>query len=207
MACTSWNCGSACAFGSGGCSCGSDCGGKCSSCASSNSFGWGSCTCGDNCSGGCSGSCSGSCTGSCTGGCNTTCTAACANNCDTTCSETCTGGCGSSCNIGCTDTSAVDLYNTLVAGLDKKILAADMNNINQMLVLEAARRSATITPVTFTQGVAMSSNDVKQLQSNVSVIDASLVANESADAKIKSMRATGQELINLTLTAYEQTLT
>ena len=196
MACTSWNCGSSCAFGSGGCGCGSDCGGKCSSCASNNSFGWGSCTCGDNCSGGCSGTCSGTCSGGCSGGCNTTCTATCANNCDTACKETCTGGCGQSCNTGCSSTSAIDLYTKLAAGLNKKIVASDMQNINALLISEAARRSKTITSVSFKEKTLALADSFNELQENIDNLNNNAKGPEPEARTGLINQTKGENLIN-----------
>ena len=170
--CTSWNkCTGANSNTS--CSCGNDCGGKCSSCSSSNSFGWGSCSCGSNCSGGCKG--------------------------------TCKGNCGSGCNTGCSSTTAVDLYTALSAGLNEKLLATDMKNINDLIKSEASRRSKTVTAVTFTAGNNVTATQVQQLQSNLSTIG--FATSQSMAQNVNTNRVAGQELVDKTMDAYETKIT
>ena len=160
--------------GSGG-GCPSDCSNSCMSCSGNNFTGWG----GDDGGGGCS--CGGDCSG--------------------TCKNTCKNTCSSACDVGCTSTSAVELYNKLVAGLNKKILAADMTNINQMIQLEAKRRSKSTTSQSFTPKDKATSAKIKALQSNLSTIG--FKTSKNAGQKIKSFKATGQELIDKALDAYE----
>lgn len=179
-------CGGGCSFsstvnggGSGGsnpCSgCTGDCTGNCSWCNSGNVNGWGS----DDGGGGCT--CGGNCSGS--------------------CNDTCEDTCSSACDVGCTSNEAVDLYNKLVAGLNKKILAADMTNINKMIQLEAQRRSTSTTSQSFSPRDKATSIKVKALQSNLSTIG--FATSKDAGQKIKSFNATGQELIDKALDAYE----
>ena len=88
------------------CSCGRDCAISCSSCAGRNPSGYSS-----GGGGGCS--CGGDCSGGCSGRCKST--------------------CKTYCDIGCKTEEAVDLYQKLKQGLNKKIKATDMNNINRMI--------------------------------------------------------------------------
>lgn len=175
------------------CSCGTNCGGKCSSCASNNNFGWGSCSCGDDCSGSCFAACRNNCTGSCSGSCTGSCT------------NGCKDDCGSGCNTGCESSAAIDLYNTLAAGLNEKIFTSDFVNINQMLLNEAARRSATITSVTFTSGNPITSADISQLQANTVTIGFPAEGDTSKGAPISS--TTHNNILESALNAYEDTIT
>lgn len=172
---------SGCSFGAAGGSCSNQCGGSCT--------GW----CGDGCldSGGDSGGgCSG-CTGSCSDG----------------CEGTCKDNCGRGCNTGCSTEEALSLYTTLAAGLNKKIYAADMNNINRMIEIEASsnRFNKNITSVNFSSKIKANSTQIKQLQANLKAIGQQTSAN--ADQKIKTWKTTGQELIDLVLDSADTKIT
>ena len=155
------------------CSCGSNCSNACSSCAGSGSTGGG----GDG--GGCS----------------------CGGNCSTGCTGTCKGSCSTACDTGCTSREAIDLYEKLKNGLNKKILAADLSNINAMIQSEAKRRNKTTTSQSFSVKDKATSTKIKALQSNLSTIG--FKTSKDAGQKIKSFKATGQELIDKALDAYE----
>ena len=160
-----------------GCSCGSDCAISCSSCAGRNPSGYSS---GDG-GGGCS--CGGDCSGGCSGKCKST--------------------CKTYCDTGCKTEEAVDLYKKLKQGLNKKIKATDMNNINRMIQLEAKRRGkeSSITLQTFREKEKANPDKIKKLQSNLKVIN--FEANKEANQKDKIYKNVGQELIDQSLRAYE----
>ena len=157
------------------CYCGSDCTG-CGDCRH-----WGnySCYCGEDCSG-----CSG-CTG-CSG-------------CSGTCKGACKDNCGRGCNTGCSSNEALNLYNTLVAGLNQKIYAADMKNINRMIEIEAGsnRNNVSITSVSFKAENKATSKQIKQLQSNLKKIGQTTSQDASQDVIIAEK--TGKELITKVL--------
>lgn len=119
--------------------CGSNCsgqsGGGCIMCGGG--IADGSCSCGHDCSG-CGGGCTGTSKPSGDDGGGGGCT--CGGNCTSGCDSTCSGECTASCGTGCYGEEATNLFNKLKAGLNKKILAEDMNNINKMIQLEANRR-------------------------------------------------------------------
>lgn len=171
------------------CFCGSDCTG-CGDCRH-----WGnySCGCGDDGCSGCGGACSSSCSG-CSGTCNNTCTGSCTGSCTGTCTGSCKDNCGRGCNTGCTSNEAVDLYNTLVAGLNQTIYAADMANINRMIEIEANsnRKNVSITSVSFTAGNNATSADIKQMQNNLSKIGQNTVSSANVGDNISL--TTGDEL-------------
>lgn len=164
----------------------------------------GSCT-GDGCLGWCGGGCLDSCEGDCDGcggcdgGCRDTCKGGCKDGCGTDCINGCKGDCGVGCNIGCTSDEALSLYQTLKAGLNKKIYAADMNNINRMIEIEASsnRFNKAITSQSFSQKRKAQSSWVKQLQANLVQINQS--PSGTAEIKERVWETTGQELIDLTL--------
>ena len=158
------------------CSCGADCAISCSSCAGRNPSGYSS-----GGGGGCS--CGGDCSGGCSGRCKST--------------------CKTYCDTGCKTEEAVDLYQKLKQGLNKKRKAADMNNINRMIQLEAKRRGkeSSITLQTFKAREKANPDKIKKLQSNLKVI--TFEANKDADQKDKIYKNVGQELIDQSLRAYE----
>lgn len=180
--CSSSNSGSGSGSGSGpACAnCTNDCQGSCSNCSSSNVNGWGS----DDGGGGCT------CGGNCSGG----------------CSSGCKDSCEDACDTGCTTTVAVDLYKKLVAGLNKRILAADITNINEMISLEAERRSKEVSSQTFNNKERAMSTKVQALQSNLAKIGDKYKTSEDASTKIRTFKAAGQELVNKALSAYEETI-
>lgn len=189
----------------GGCS-NFTCSGNCGTTASKSGDGCGSGNCsGDACLGWCGGGCLDSCKGDCDGcggcdgGCSNTCKGGCKDSCGTDCLEGCKGDCGVGCNIGCNSDEAISLYQTLKAGLNKKIYHSDMNNINRMIEIEASanRFNKPITSQTFSQKVKAQSNWVKQLQANLVAINQS--PQEKAEIKNHTWEATGQELIDLVL--------
>lgn len=158
------------------CSCGADCAISCSSCAGRNPSGYSS-----GGGGGCS--CGGDCSGGCSGRCKST--------------------CKTYCDTGCKTEEAVDLYQKLKQGLNKKIKATDMNNINRMIQLEAKRRGkeSSIALQTFKTREKANPDKIKKLQSNLKVI--TFEANKDADQKDKIYKNVGQELIDQSLRAYE----
>ncbi len=117
------------------------------------------------CAGWCSGGCLGGCEGDCSGGCGGGCAGGCSDNCGSNCVGGCKGDCGTGCNTGCSTQEALDLYTTLAAGLNKKIYAADMDNINRMIEIEASSRrfNKTITSKDFKEKTKAQSSWVKQL--------------------------------------------
>lgn len=166
----------------------------CPTCNNSGCAGW--------CSGGCLSSCEGECEGcgsNCSGTCRNTCEGGCKDGCGTDCIDGCKGDCGVGCNTGCSSDEALSLYQTLKAGLNKKIYHSDMNNINRMIEIEASanRFNKPITSQTFSQKVKAQSNWVKQLQANLVAINQS--PQEKAEIKNHTWEATGQELIDLVL--------
>ena len=181
------------------------CGTDCTGCGDCRNWGNYSCGCSDDGCSGCGGACSSSCSG-CSGTCNNTCKGTCSNTCNNTCKDTCTGtcnntctggckdNCGRGCNTGCTSNEAVELYNTLVAGLNQTIYAADMANINRMIEIEASsdRKNVSITSVSFVTGNKATSADIEQMQSNLSEIGQS--ATSSANVGNNIALATGDEL-------------
>lgn len=176
------------------------------------------CTGGATCSGGaanggCSGNCGGTCTGWCSSGCMDSggdsgggcsgCTGSCSGGCEGTCKD----NCGRGCNTGCSDNEALDLYQKLTAGLNKRIYAADMSNINRMIEIEASsnRFDKNITSVNFSSKVRANSAQIKQLQANLKAIGQETSAN--ANQKIKAWKTTGQELIDLVLDSADTKIT
>lgn len=190
MSCQNFSCSTGCGT---GCSGGSTCGGGTSS------------------EGGCSGNCGGTCTGWCStgamdsgggGGCS-----GCDGSCSGGCTGTCKNNCGRGCNTGCSDNEALDLYQKLTAGLNKRIYASDMNNINRMIEIEASsnRFNKSITSVNFASKIKANSTQIKQLQANLKAIGQQTSAN--ADQKIKTWKTTGQELIDLVLDSADTKIT
>lgn len=161
-------------------SCTKDCQGSCSWCTSGNVNGWGSEDGGSGCI------CGGNCTGGCDSGCK--------------------GNCEDSCDTGCTTTVAKDLYEKLVAGLNKRILATDMTNINDMIRLEAERRGKKVSSQTFNNKEKATSTKIQALQTNLAAIGNKYKTSEDANAKIRTFKNTGQELIDKALLAYEETI-
>lgn len=165
------------------------------------------CRCSGSCLGLCSNACSG-CTGDCTGDCSGGCSSNCANSClGANCTGGCKNNCGKGCNTGCTNNEANTLYQALKAGLNKKIYAADMANINRMIEIEASanRFNKTITSVNFLSKNKANSSQVIQLQKNLAEIGRTISKN--AGQKIKSWRETGQELVDQAKLSYETTIT
>ena len=158
------------------CMCGADCAFSCSSCAGRNPSGYSS-----GGGGGCS--CGGDCSGGCSGRCKST--------------------CKTYCDTGCKTEEAIDLYKKLKQGLNKKIKATDMNNINRMIQLEAKRRGkeSSIVLQTFKVREKANPDKVKKLQSNLKVI--TFETNKDADQRDKIYKNVGQELIDQSLRAYE----
>ncbi len=165
----------------------------------------GSCS-GDPCLGWCGGGCLDSCTGSCDGGCSGACQDSCANSCTANCVGGCKGNCGKGCNTGCQSDEAKTLSQKLESGLDKKILAADLINIKRMIELEASanRFNKTITNVDFNVKGRAKSTQIKTLQSNLEKIGQTTTKN--ADSKVRTWKATGQELIKKALASYGTTI-
>lgn len=165
--------------------------------------GSGSCTgtCQGVCGGGCSG-CDDTCEGSCAGGCSDNC----AGSCTASCTGACKGGCGKGCNTGCTSNEALDLYQKLEAGLHKKIYAADMQNINKMIEHEASsnRFNKTITSINFVEKSKANSSEVIQLQNNLIKIGQTI--SQNANPKVKSWKATGEELIKKAQKSFNTTI-
>ena len=161
---------------------------------------------GDPCLGWCGGGCLSSCDGSCDGGCSGACQDSCANSCRQSCTGGCKGNCGKGCNTGCTSSEALSLYQTLVDGLDKKILATDLNNIKRMIELEASanRFNKTITNVNFNTKDRANSSQIKTLQNNLNAIGQT--TTKDASQKVKSWKATGQELIDKALASHDTTI-
>lgn len=193
-------------------SCGNfSCSGSCSVAGKdSNSEGNGGCSSGscsgDPCLGWCGGGCLDSCSGSCDGGCAGACQDSCANSCTASCTGGCKGNCGKGCNTGCRNDEAYSLAQKLAAGLDKKILAADLINIERMIELEASanRFNKTITNVDFNAKDRANSSQIKTLQSNLNAIGQT--TTKDASQKVKSWKATGQELIDKALASYNTTI-
>lgn len=172
-----------------------------------------------DCSGGCANTTSGNDNG-CTSGCWETCAGDSSTNlqcptlgdsgggctCSGNCSGECKDKCKAGCNSSCSDDEAVALYTKLLAGLNKKIYAADMQNINDMIISEArARRrdkASEVTSVNFTARNKLQSSQVKQLQTNLEKFDKD--PKENADVKVKAWRATGEELRTITLAAAKE---
>ena len=201
--CSNFSCSSSCSGtaseSAGGCS------GDCAS--NTSQFSGGTCSpCGGSCLGWCSGGCLDTCDGTCDGGCSGACQDSCANSCTASCVGGCKGNCGKGCNTGCTSNEALDLYQKLYAGLDKKILAADLNNIKRMIELEASanRFNKTITNVNFNTKDRANSSQIKTLQSNLNTIGQT--TTKDASQKVKSWKATGQELIDKALASHNTTI-
>ena len=190
MACNNGTCHNyGCGYGS---TC--DCNGACGGSQQASAEGCGACqwNCSDKCTG-CYGDCQGSCEG------------ACQDACEGNCEGSCKSGCNTACDTGCYSTEAIDLYQTLLnAGLDRKILAADLININRMIQLEAARRNKSISSQSFTAKNKATSQKIKALQSNLETIGHK--TSKDADVRIKSWKATGQELIDKSIEAFNETL-
>lgn len=176
------------------------------------------CTGGATCSGGaanggCSGNCGGTCTGWCSSGCMDSggdsgggcsgCTGSCSGGCEGTCKD----NCGKGCNTGCSSDEALDLYQKLTAGLNKRIYASDMKNINRMIEIEASsqRFNKNITSVNFESKIKANSDQIKKLQANLIAIGQQPSAN--ADKKVKVWKSTGQELIEKVLDSADTTIT
>lgn len=176
------------------------------------------CTGGATCSGGaanggCSGNCGGTCTGWCSSGCMDSggdsgggcsgCTGSCSGGCEGTCKD----NCGKGCNTGCSTNEALDLYQKLTAGLNKRIYASDMKNINRMIEIEASsqRFNKNITSVNFASKIKANSDQIKKLQANLIAIGQEISAN--ADTKVKVWESTGQELITKVLNSADTTIT
>ena len=179
-------------------SCSNDC---------SNTTSYTGCVCEGTCLGLCTNACSG-CTGDCTGDCSGGCSSNCANSClGANCTGGCKNNCGKGCNTGCSNNEANTLYQALKAGLNKKIYAADMANINRMIEIEASsnRFNKSITSITFTNKDKANSSQVVQLQNNLITIGQTISSN--ADKKVKALHTTGQELINKAIASYETTIT
>lgn len=151
----------------------------------------------------CQYNCSDDCT-SCTGDCQGSCEGACQDACEGNCEGSCKSSCNTACDTGCYSTEAIDLYQTLSAGLNRKILATDLININRMIQLEAARRKKSISSQSFTAKNKATSQKIKALQSNLETIGHK--TSKNADVRIKSWKATGQELIDKSLEAFNETL-
>ena len=112
--------------------CGYGTSGGCSACGEA-AQGSGDCDkCSSNCSDECT-SCTGDCQGNCEGTCQDACEGACQDACEVNCEGSCKSSCNTACDIGCYSTEAIDLYQTLSAGLNRKILATDLININRMI--------------------------------------------------------------------------
>lgn len=178
------------------------------------------CSGGVTCSGGTSseGGCSGNCGGTCTGWCSTGCMdsggdsggggcSGCTGSCSSGCEGTCKDNCGKGCNTGCSTSEALDLYQKLTAGLNKRIYASDMKNINRMIEIEASsqRFNKQITSVNFAQKIKANSDQIKQLQANLKAIGQQTSAN--ADKKVKAWKSTGQELIKEVLDSADTKIT
>lgn len=216
MACDNSNCHNGCGAGCSS-SCSGDCKGTAVSCSECNS------NCSGKCKGSCQGSCDGDCRGSCSAGasgtgCNTNvcgidCTGKCSS-CNTNnsfgwgsddggcsgCSGTCKDTCEKACDTGCYTEAALDLYNKLAAGLDRKILAQDMQNINDMIQLEAKRRSLSAISQSFNAKERATPTKVKALQSTLKTIG--FETSKEGNSKDKIMKNLGTELIDKTLKAY-----
>lgn len=181
--------------------CGNSCSGKCDggcsgtckdSCGNLTSSGGSCINCGKDCQG-CGGGCTGTAKtddGGSGGGC--------------TCASDCAGACKDACDTGCYSDLAFELYNKLKAGLNRKILAADLQNINDMIQLEATRRSKSTTSQTFSIKHKANSSQITALKNNLTTIGYS--SNAQTGSKDKAMRTTGQELIDKALAAYEETI-
>lgn len=182
--CTGSNTGNTCS-GCGG-TCGDACTGTCRGGSSDNGCIW----CGTDCGGDCSTSVADGDTGG--GGCGD-CSAGCATGCTTGCTETCQDAC---------DSAVLALYNKLKEGLNRKILAADMKNINDMIQYEAGKRSLAFTSQSFTEKDKATVGKVQALQQ--ALITGGLSIEHPATQKGKALRATGEELIDKSLAAYEQ---
>ena len=198
-------------------SCHNACGYGCSNNCTGSSAGEGcSGTCTGSCTG-CSNTCKGTCVGqgsTCNSGCTSDCTGTCAS-CNSNnifgwgsddggcsgCSGTCKDACEKACDTGCYTEVALDLYNKLVAGLDRKILAQDMQNINDMIQLEAKRRSLSAISQSFNAKEQATPTKVKALQSTLKTIG--FKTSEEGNSKNKIMRNLGTELIDKTLEAYK----
>lgn len=162
---------------------------------------------------GCSNQCGNSCTGWCGGGCldsNGDSGGGCSG-CTSTCADDCEGGCkdncGRGCNTGCSSDEALDLYQKLTAGLNKRIYASDMKNINRMIEIEASsqRFNTNITSVNFESKIKANSDQIKKLQANLVAIGQQPSAN--ADTKVKIWKSTGQELIQKVLDSADTKIT
>lgn len=176
---------------------------------------------GHTCSGDCTTGCSGECKGGCTGGSSASCVW-CGTDCGGDCSSSvadgggggggcgdCSAGCATGCTTGCTETcqdacdsAVLALYNKLKEGLNKKILAADMKNINDMIQYEAGKRGLSAISQSFTEKHKATVDKVQALQQVL--VAGGLSIEHPATQKGKALRATGEELIDKSLAAYEQ---
>ena len=116
--------------------------------------------------------------------------------CSGDCEGECTGLCGGECQQNCSLSNATDLYEALLGGLNKKIYAADMKNINDMLVIEAnsKRRNKTITSVDFLQKQKASTNQINQIKSNLAKIQG-VADPQDITIKTKIQETEGQEIL------------
>lgn len=82
-----------------------------------------------------------------------------------------------------------------------------MNNINRMIEIEASSRrfNKSITSTDFVEKTRAQSSWVKQLQTNLQAIGQS--PKQNADAKVRALKATGQELIDLVLDSADTKIT
>lgn len=207
-----WDCGSS------SCStiCGSVCGYCGASCEGETASEWCLNHCGVNCTDQCSGSCSG--TGSSSGGgdsggdgcddCNGYCYGTCGNSCgDNACDYGCDNSCGEGCSNGCTttcqedcDSALLSVYSEVIAGLDEKILAADMNNINTIIQYEMQKRSKIPNSQSFTQNAIATTTSITALQSDIKKMGYSITYPASNNGTI--LKNAGNELKDKAIQAY-----
>lgn len=175
--------------------CGSNCsgqsGGGCIMCGGS--IADSSCSCGHDCAG---------CGGTCTGGSKCSCGGNCSGGCGGSCSNTCQGECTADCGVGCFGEQATALFNILKAGLNKRILAADAENINTMIQDEAARRKKTTTSQTFSKQTRLDLTNIENLQKNLTELGQTTTI--TADSKTKASADIMQELIDKSIAAFEE---
>ena len=192
-------------------SCDSSCDGGCDGGCYNSCYGSCDGSCDGSCYGGCYGNCYGSCnttcTGKCKGSCNTTCTGNCKGSCNTTCTGNCKGNCKGSCNnkcnTGCTSTTSVSLYNKLPASLSEIMKQSEIQAISDVLIAEAARRGVSVTKQTFTVGNIITSAQMAFLNT---AAKAYRTPSNSATQYNKTLKAHGNELLQIAKDAYNQSL-
>lgn len=127
--------------------------------------------------------------------------------CSGNCKGECKNSCGTSCSENCKTDNATELYKKLLSGLNKKIYAADMQNINDMIQIQAHknRYNKKTTSVTFSKSSKISSSKIAQLQKNVNKLGDD--TEENVNQGVKAKKVAGQELIDLVLEAADEKIT